>query len=156
MSDTTITTPIGLVELLLDNEPVKFRYLSIEPNKRLFPDVEASYRLIYDFVADGNSHILSFKVKDCCLESNPESGELFEAVSFYKERYKLTLGCTASFGDYEDYNLDYDGSLCDDGVEIHIFEETKSQVFSFGVCWIKDCTGENEVQTLFGADPTIQ
>lgn len=154
-SGIALSTPMGSVELLLDGEPVSFRNLSIEPNERLFPDVDAAHRLTYDFVSDGKSHSLYLRIKDCKFEANPETGELLEAVSFYKDYYKITLGCIASFGDSEDYNLDYDGSLCEDGLEIYISKTTKSQTFKFGVCWIKECTDENDVQTWYGADPSI-
>lgn len=154
-SEIVLATPVGSVELLLDGEQVSFRSFSIEPNEKWFPDVDETYRLMYDFVSDGKSHILYFRIKECKLEANPETGELLEAVSFYKEKCKITLGCIASFGDCEDYDLDYDGRLCDDGMKIYISETTKSQTFKFGVCWIKECTDENDVQTWYGADPSI-
>ena len=154
-SGIALSTPFGSVELLLDNKPVSFRHISIEPNKRLFPDVEAAHRLNCDFVADGNAHTLSFKIKDCDLKGEPETGELLEAISFYKGNEKITLGCTASFGDYEDYSLDYDGSICGDGMELYIAATTKSQTFKFGVCWLKECTDENDAQTWYGADPSL-
>ena len=78
-----------------------------------------------------------------------------ETISFYNEHGKITLGCYASFGDYLNYNLDFDGSLCHDGIEVDIFSSTKTQVYKFGVCWLDVCTKENEAQTWFGADPGI-
>lgn len=155
-SGIALSTPVGSLELLLDDKPVSFSHISIEPNEKLFPDVEAAHRLTYDYVSDGKSHTLSFKIKDCNLEANPETGELLEAVSFYKDNCKLTLGCIASFGDYQDYNLDYDGTLCSDGIEIFITATTKSQTFKFGVCWINECTDGNDVQTWYGADPSVK
>lgn len=148
-------TPLGFVELLLDGKPICFSHRSIDPDEKRFPDVDATYRIDYNYEADGKEHTLCFRLKDCELGDNPETGELLEAVSFYKDKCKLTLGCIASFGDYEDYNLDYDGSLCDDGMEIYITPNTKSQTFKFGVCWIKNCTDENDYQTRYGADPSI-
>lgn len=62
-----LLTPIGLVELLLDDEPVSFRNYSIEPNEKLFPDVDATYRLTYDFKVDGESHILYFRIRGANL-----------------------------------------------------------------------------------------
>ena len=154
-SGIALYTPMGFVELLMDGRPVSFLDLSIDPDEKRFPDVDATHRLAYEYEADGRSHTLHFRIKDCKLEANPETGELLEAVSFYKENEKITLGCTASFGDYEDYNLDYDGSICGDGMELYIAATTKSQTFKFGVCWIKECTDENDVQTWYGADPSI-
>lgn len=76
-------------------------------------------------------------------------------ISFYQNGCKLTLGCTASFGDHEDYGLDYDGSICKNGIEINILPTTKSRNFKLGVCWINNCNDENDTQTWFGADPSI-
>ena len=154
-SGIALYTPMGFVEILLDGKPVSFSNLSIDPDEKRFPDVDATHRLAYNYEADGKSHTLHFRIKDCKLEAEPETGELLEAVSFYKDNGKLTLGCIASFGDYEDYNLDYDGTLCSDGMEIYITATTKSQTFKFGVCWIKVCTDENDVQTWYGADPSM-
>ena len=43
----------------------------------------------------------------------------------------------------------------DDGVDYVILGVTNTQIFTFGVAWINNCTENNEVQTWFGADPTI-
>ena len=38
---------------------------------------------------------------------------------------------------------------------IMILEETKTTKYVFGVAWIEKVTTENDVQTWFGADPTL-
>lgn len=53
----------------------------------------------------------------------------------------------------EDY--DYENDYLDNGVSYEIFDFTKTRQFFFAICWIDDYTDENELQTWFGADPTI-
>ena len=60
----------------------------------------------------------------------------------------------ASFGACEEYDLDYDGNYYPDGIEICVLPNTKTNEYYFGVCWLNKCTGENDVQTWFGADPS--
>ena len=50
---------------------------------------------------------------------------------------------------------DYDNEYQDNGADYVILGATKTQIFTFGVAWINNCTENNEVQTWFGADPTI-
>ena len=49
---------------------------------------------------------------------------------------KIALGCTASFGNPEDYSLDYDGCAIKNGLEILISPDTKKRNFEFAVAWI--------------------
>ena len=151
----TLITPIGKLELLKDGKPVAFFHNSIDPNAELFPDVDEIQRLEYEYVSDGKSHTLSFVVKGKNIKGTVESGEILEAISFCQDKCKLTLSCIASFGDYKEYYLDYDGYYCDEGIVITIFPETRSQVFKFGACWLSNYSGEKDNQTWFGADPTI-
>lgn len=151
----TLISPLGKLELLKDGKPVGFFHNSIDPNAELFPDVDEIQRLEYDYVSDGKPHTLSFVVKGENIKGTVESGEVLEAISFYQDKCKLTLGCVASFGDYKEYHLDYDGYYCDEGIVITILPETKSQVFKFGACWLSNYSDENDNQTWFGADPTI-
>ena len=43
----------------------------------------------------------------------------------------------------------------EDGVSYLILEETKTTRYVFGIAWIGNVTAENEVQTWYGADPTL-
>lgn len=150
-----IKTPFGKILFFLDGVPVSFEYRSIDPDEALFPNVAAAYRIQVCVEPDGKAHLLKMQLSEGAVTGDTEPGERLEAISFYSERGKITLGCYASFGDYLDYNLDYDGSLCHDGIEVDIFSSTKTQVYKFGVCWLDVCTEENEAQTWFGADPGI-
>lgn len=150
-----IISPFGTIKVFLDDEPLWFLYRSIDPVDGLFPDADATYRISVDVDLDGKEHLLKMQLCDCEVSGDPESGERLEAISFYSGKGKITLGCYASFGDYEDYDFDYDGCLCPDGIEVGIFPSTKTHTFKFGICWLNECTEENDVQTWFGADSGI-
>ena len=151
-----LETPFGIVEILFDDVFVQFNCQDIGPNSRLFPDVNGAFRIFVDVELDGEEHRLKMKIRNCDVRGDVENGELFESLAFYSGVGKLTLGCYASFGDCDEFGLDYDGSLCSDGIEIYISASTRTSTFKFGVCWLDECTDENEVQTWFGADPSIR
>lgn len=148
-----LTTPFGDIVMLLDGEAERFEFISIDPDERLFPDIDAAYRIYAKVKADGCAHTLTMLLRGEKHESEPETGERLEAIGVYKGSGKITLACHASFGDYKNYGFDYDGELFPNEVQIDIFPTTKTEVFKFGVCWISECTEENDVQTWFGADP---
>lgn len=151
-SGLELNTPFGKVTATFDGKPISFEYLCIDPDKRLFPDVDGAYRIKIDYVSDGREHTLLFLLSDCESDGEPETGERLEAVSFYPRDGKITLGCYASFGDYKDYPFDFDGTLRKNGIEISVLPETKTRTMLFGVSWVEHCTEENDVQTWFGAD----
>ena len=152
---SSLDTPFGIIEILFDDVPVQFNCRNIGPDIDLFPEANGAFRISVDVDLDGEEHLLKMKMRNCAVSGEPETGERLEAISFYSGVGKITLGCYASFGDYEDYEFDYDGCLCSDGIEIGIFSSTKTHTFKFGVCWVNQCTEENDVQTWFGADPAI-
>lgn len=43
----------------------------------------------------------------------------------------------------------------EDGVLYQIMRDTKTTKFVFGIAWIDNVTAENDVQTWYGADPTL-
>jgi len=154
-SGIELHTPFGGIQILVDDTIVNFDHRSIDPNKQLFPDVDAAHRINIKVKNDGKNHTIQIRLTNCNVDGNIESGETLEAISFYKNNGKITIGCYASFGDCKEYNLDYDGFYCADGIQIEILPTTQTQDFKFGVCWLKECTNENDVQTWFGADPSI-
>lgn len=74
------------------------------------------------------------------INGQPETGENFEAISFYKDDIKLTIGITADFSEQK-------GQLLENGIEI-----TTAMPVQFGICWIQSVTDTNDVQAFFGAD----
>lgn len=150
-----MNTPFGTIRVLWDGEPMVFKNIYIDPDERerYFPNVDQVHRITVNIEPDGKEHTLEFVLADCEAEGEPETGERLEAVSFYPNKGKITLGCYASFGDCKDYDFDFDGILAKDRIEISIFPTTTTKQFFFGVSWVECCTKENDVQTWFGADP---
>ena len=50
---------------------------------------------------------------------------------------------------------DYENGYLTDGVQYELLPSTKTAKYTFGVAWISPCTDKNEIQTWFGADPTL-
>jgi hypothetical protein len=148
-------TPFGIIQILIDNTIESFHHRSIAINEQLFPNVDAAHRINIKVENDGKSHTIRIRLMNCDVGGNVESGETLEAISFYKNNGKITIGCYASFGDSAAYNLGYDGFYHSDGIQINIPPTTQTQEYKFGICWIKECTDKNDIQTWFGADPSI-
>ena len=147
-----LSTPFGDIKLTLDGQEQSFKYAAIKPNQRLYPDLDGLYRLYYCFEPDGGSHELKLALTGCDEDGDIESGERLEAISFYSKGGKLTIGCEAEFG-WDKY--DFDGTYDEDGVVLFFRKTTRQQTLCFGIAWLNTCTDKNDVQTWFGADPTI-
>ncbi len=147
-----LETSFGKIVITFDGKTVPFSVCPIE-NKRLFPDVDGAFLLKYDYTNDGNAHTLRCFLDGCAVTGDSESGEDLEAISFYRQSAKLTIGCEGDFGWQEKY--DYSGSYLDNGLQIQIFPHTKSKDFLFAVAWLDRCTDENGTQTWLAADPSL-
>ena len=90
---------------------------------------------------------------------NMEPGENLELKSFYNGDIKLSIGMEGESGYIDgkriDTSYDYDNEYMDDGVEYVILNSTKTSNYLFGIAWIINYNENNEVQTWFGADPTL-
>ena len=92
-----LTTPFGDIVMLLDGEAERFEFISIDPDERLFPDIDAAYRIYAKVKADGCAHTLTMLLRGEKHESEPETGERLEAIGVYKGSGKITLACHASW-----------------------------------------------------------
>ena len=146
-----LETNLGKIVITFDGNAAAFSVCPIE-NKRLFPDVNGAFLLKYDYANDGKAHTLRCFLEGCGVTGCPESGEDLEAISFYSQGAKLTIGCKGDFGWPEKY--DYSGAYLSNGLEIEIAPHTQSKTFLFAVAWLAHCTAETETQTWLAADPT--
>lgn len=147
-----LETIFGKIVIAFDGKAVPFSVFPIE-NKRLFPDVDGAFLLKYDYANDSKAHTLRCFLDSWGVTGRRESGEALEAISFYSQGAKLTIGCQGDFGWQEKY--DYSGSYLCNGLEIEIAPHTQSKAFLFAVAWLQHCTAENETQTWLAADPTL-
>lgn len=150
-----LSTPFGNIEIYFDNQIQKnIKIVKGEKNNSLYPDVKSIYLLGYLYHTDKKAHRLK-----CILNTKQkgiaESGEHFDAVSFYIQNGKITIGCKSDFGMPKEGGFDYDDTCIDNGIEIFIHSFTKEQYFIFAVSWLIVCTEKNEVQTYFASDPSI-
>ena len=146
-----LLTPLGEIKLFINNEEVAFEAVAIDRD-RLCKNVNGRY-VISIAVKNDND----YKKITCCLpnidvKGSPESGEILEAIAFYKGDIKLTIGVQGEFGYYQKYH-DYNGNYLDNGIQFYMYPDSASRVIQFGVCWIQPVTDENDIQTWFGADP---
>lgn len=149
-----IETPFGNIDIFFDSKPANFIIQKSQTSKdRLYPDIEYAYLISYKYISDNKEHLLTCSFNKDNVNGETESGEHFEAISFYIGNGKITLGCTGDFGVPKEENFDYDGEYSENGLEVYISPHTKSQTFTFGVSWLLNVTNDNDVQTWFASDP---
>lgn len=151
-----LKTPFGDIKLRLDEKDIAYEVRGVKRDDRLYPDVDGLFLVAFDFIPDGNTHELQCILENAEYLAYPETGERLEAVAFYINKSKISIGCEGDFGGLLEFcTYDFDGMLLENGIQIDIDTFTKGQKFQFGVCWLLYCTEENDVQTWYGADPTI-
>ncbi|MBU9723858.1 MULTISPECIES: hypothetical protein [Bacillaceae] len=150
-----LVTPLGQVRLFVNDEEIEYTVVQVALD-RTCRNVSGRYLIQYEYTKDDGIQ----KIR-CCLPSVEnhhtiiESGERLEAISFYDDSTKLTIGIEASFGLESEDSLDYSGSYLSNGIEYETNLNTVNKIFQFGVCWIRPFTDYNEQETWFGADPTL-
>lgn len=151
-----LKTPFGNVIVRFDGKPVNITVQKSQNSReQLYPDIEYAYLISFEFISDNSEHRLTCTLDRDDVPGDIESGEHLDAIAFYIDNGKLTLGCQSDFG-VDEYDIfDYNGDYLENGLEIYIFPSTKSQIFTFGVSWLLNVTHDNEVQTWFAADPSI-
>lgn len=147
-----LITPLGHIKLYVNDNEVPFVAKKLENNHQC-PDVSGRFIIEYPFKKEYKSQIIK-----CCIpllheNGKIESGERLEAITFYKDKLKMTIAVEAAF---EQFKMDdYSGHYTNNGIAYETLDSTMDRTFQFGVCWIDPCTPENEHQTWFGADPSI-
>lgn len=157
-----MTTLLGDIEICIDGKSIKYTAQNMGVMDRLCPDVDGRFCIKVEFVPDGERHAISCIIKSHIPSDKDgvESGERLELKSFYKGHSKLSIGMEGETGYFADGTrafdtYDYDTEYLEDGVRYVINEDTKTDRYVFGVAWIENVTDDNDVQTWFGADPTM-
>ena len=132
-----LTTPFGTVHVFINETETSYTYEPLPTNYRC-PDVDSRYQI------NIGSHMEPCTIR-CSIptftdNAYSETGEHFEAVAFYQNGAKLTLGTVAGFEEQR-------GNLLSNGIEI-----TTNEPVAFGICWVNNVTEENDHQTWYGAD----
>ncbi|MEO4052904.1 hypothetical protein [Solibacillus sp. CAU 1738] len=149
-----LATPLGNIKLFVNDNEITFTAIRLGNLERICPDVNGRYLIQYNY----KKKFKHQKIK-CCLpfidvKGEIGSGERLEAIAFYKDGVKLTIGVEAEFDDQLS-GYDYSGDYLNNGITYETFETTEDKILQFGVCWIEPRTEENDHQTWFGADPSI-
>lgn len=147
-----LNTPLGNIQLFVNDKEIPFTAINIERDDRC-PNVNGRYLIQYHYKKEYKRQIIACCLPNLSVKGDIESGERLEAISFYKDKVKLTMAVEAEF---EQSNLyDYNGHYSDNGIAYETLDMTEDHLFQFGVCWIEPCTEENNHQTWFGADPSL-
>ncbi len=164
-----LVTPFGEIDILVDGQRKPYTVQEGSKNNHLCPDVLGRFQITVQFIPDGQEHsIACVFTPGCPYERTPESGERLECQSFYNDhRFKMSIGleCESGYigGKRPSDTYDYDADYLVNGMSYRILPETKSEQYVFGISWIDDVdrgdTTDNnhdrDVQTRFGADPTL-
>ncbi|MFP7486450.1 hypothetical protein SFC65_19990 [Priestia filamentosa] len=149
-----LLTPLGAIKVLVNDKEVEFTPIKLDNLDVLCPNVNARYSIQYEYKKEFKNQEIKCCIPSLDVKGEIESGERLEAISFYKNDIKLTIGIEGEFTDYPQ-NIDYGGEYLNDGIQYVVFKATADRRFNFGVCWIQPCTEENDIQTWFGADPNF-
>jgi len=157
-----LITPFGTISIYINDIEMEYQTIKLENNPVLFPDIDGRYKLTVKYDSDYSEHFIYCKIDDMdCgkIQNGHESGERLECQAFYKGSTKISIGIEYDIGYFSIEegidNYDYEGIYLKNGMGYHILQDTKSHEFTFGLAWINECREENDVQTWYGADPTI-
>lgn len=155
-----IRTPLGIVEVKEDGKRIDCIVKRMENDNRC-PELDGWYAILVDYIPDGREHTVS-----CCIKGYRASKDDFEEPeeranikSFCKKTTKLSIGgfsdTPEEWGMRSDESMDYWTEYLKNGVQYHIQQNAKRAIYPFGIAWLENFNEENEVQTWYGADPTI-
>lgn len=133
-----LRTPLGNIVINVNGQRVHYETHKLMNNRQTCPDVNGR------FIVQIDLDVPCAEV-NCILDgdfdySDIESGEHLEALSFYTNDTKLTIGVEA------DFTVQQGGYLAN-GIMLQA-----AGTISFGVCWLTPYSEVNEVQTWYGAD----
>jgi len=159
-----LQTPLGALTVYFDGIEQKGGWQKL-PNlvrstTTIYAEIDERYCYRFDFVNDGKQHFLKcvFEAVATDVQTEIESGENYEAWSFYSGYTKLTLGSESVEEWYHPFNK-YETSYLPNGLQYEMNPNTKSQVFVFCAAWVPDNdpddfdAGKRDCRTWFAADP---
>ncbi|MDD3174455.1 MAG: hypothetical protein PHF63_12495 [Herbinix sp.] len=157
-----VMTPFGTISIYFNNTEITYQAIKLETNSVLFPNIDGRYKIVVHYESDILEHFIYCVIDNIDfskVHSGHESGEGLECQAFYQENTKLSIGieCDTIYlaSGERVSNYDYDSLYLKNGMGYHILPDTNSHEFTFGIAWINKCTDNNDVQTWYGADPTI-
>ncbi|MFC4408946.1 hypothetical protein ACFOZY_00710 [Chungangia koreensis] len=148
-----LLTPLGAIKLFVNDKEVDFTAIKLDNLAFQYRDVNGRYLIQYEYKSEYKNQEIKCCIPVIDVKGHIESGERLEAIAFYKEDIKLTIGVEGEF--HNPKYSDYTGEYLSNGIQYKTNQTTVDRKLNFGVCWIQPVTEENDVQTWFGADPTL-
>ncbi len=155
-----LETPFGLIGIFIDDKPISYNAVKCDYDKTCM-DLDGRYTIHIDYSPDGKRHEIVCSIKDyqSSREDSIETGERLELKSFYFRSGKLSIGMEGDAGYFPDgtriSDYDYENEYMENGVKYVILPQTTTTEYVFGIAWIDNVNKENDVQTWYGADPTL-
>jgi hypothetical protein len=156
-----LSTPLGDIIILIDNKAISYNAIPVNRDKTCM-DIHGRYKIVIDFIPDGQEHQIKCLIDgyENIDDDFVETGDNLELKSFVKNNIKLSIGMEGDSGYFSDGTrisdyYDYDNDYFDNGVSYQILKNTQTNKYVFGIAWIVDQRPDNEVQTWYGADPSI-
>lgn len=152
-----IQTPLGRIEITKDKKKVDCAIRRVRNDDRC-PELNGRFAVLIDYIPDGQEHTVS-----CCIKGIRESksdfiepDERVDIKSFCRGTTKLSIGDIPDEWDKTpDDIMDYWTEYLKNGVQYHIRVGAEQAIYPFGIAWLEHKSDKNEVQTSYGADPSI-
>ena len=147
-----LKTPLGYIKIKINNIEVNFSIkplekISIFQNEIMF-DVDERYLLIAEVPIISKLNIKCFVDELKNDDSDIESGERLEMISFYLNSLKLSIGAE-SRGEEDFDNINY----LDNGLELLNYNEWNRNSILFGVAW--KLINDHKVEDIYVREAAI-
>lgn len=132
-----LMTPIGPIIILINDIEISYSFQPLSNLSPYFPDVSGRFSIL---VSSKEQATVRCVLQNNTIVGQSETGENLEAISFYYDDVKLSIGVTADF-------MQQEGQIVTNGIEL-----TTTSPITFVVSWIQPVTEDNDLQTFFSVD----
>ena len=140
-----LVTPFGKIIIICDGKEVSYNAQKHKFENRNFTTlVEDCYRI--GNLCATKSIICIVDHLDTSIKNTGGSGEKYLDSEFVKDQCILTIGV-------EDEYPSYDVERLYNGLKINILKPVDD--FTFGIAWVNDYAGKDDIRTWLAADPTL-
>ena len=151
-----IKTPLGEIGVFIDGRETDYQFVKLD-NEVIGQQVAGRYMIRIAPVNDKVKHIISCCIKDISddVEIQHDGDEDFEVIEFIRSKIDLSIGVKGECLDDEQYlernKFDYGVQFEEYGISYIQNQDTKTEYFVFGICWVEDFY-ESDCRTWYGSD----
>ena len=98
-------SPFGAIKLFVNDEEVRFTAIELENLELYCRDVNGRYLIEHEYKSENQIQKIKCCIPSIDIKKEIESGERLEAISFYKNDIKLTIGIEGEFTDCQLFSL---------------------------------------------------